>query len=132
MSKKERVSKLRQVLTVTAMELALALGISVRHVWQLNEKGKLPRPIRLGTSVMCSISEITNWVDNKCPDLKTWEAKKREDKISTSNCLLDQVAEILLNLQTGKYSSEQSESAGEVLEAILRRHYDGSRSHDDR
>ena len=112
------------------MELALTLGISVRHVWRLNKKGKLPRPIRLGKSVKWSIREISDWIDNKCPDLKTWEAKKRDDKISKSNCLLDQVAEILLNLQTGKYTPEQSENASEILEAILRRHYEGGKSHD--
>jgi len=81
MSKKKKISKTRQVLTITAKELALVLGISPRQVWRLNAMGKLPKPIRLGGSVRWKISEIADWIDSDCPDLQTWEAiKERNSK----------------------------------------------------
>jgi predicted DNA-binding transcriptional regulator AlpA len=76
---KEKISKPRQVLAVTANELALAIAVSPRHVWHLNAEGKLPRPIRLGTSVRWNVSEIAAWLDCGCPDLKTWEKIKKEN-----------------------------------------------------
>jgi hypothetical protein len=46
--------------------------------------------------------------------------------MSKSKCLLDHVAVILLNLQAGAYTSEQSENASEIVESILNHHYERS------
>ena len=76
MSKKKENSGTSQVLVLNAKELALVLGISSRQVWRLNVMGKLPKPIRLEGSVRWKISEIVDWIDSNCPDLKTWEQMK--------------------------------------------------------
>lgn len=74
------VSLSQEVLFVSAKELSLMLGVSLRQVWRLNETGKLPRPIRLGGSVKWKLNEIAEWVENNCPDLETWQAMKETSK----------------------------------------------------
>ena len=50
--------------------------------------------------------------------------------MSNDNRLLEMAAAILLNKEIGIYTTKQSENASEILEAILRRHYEGGKSHD--
>jgi predicted DNA-binding transcriptional regulator AlpA len=71
-----RVSGVREVLAISARELAEMLGISLRQVWRLNSAGKLPRPLRIGGSVRWDRDEILRWFREGCPDRRTWQAKK--------------------------------------------------------
>lgn len=66
----------REILAITARDLAEMLGLSVRQIWRLQSAGKLPRPIRLGGSVRWKRGEVMNWFDAGCPDRRTWEARK--------------------------------------------------------
>jgi len=66
----------REVIAISARDLAEMLGLSVRQIWRLQSAGKLPRPIRLGGSVRWKRGEIMDWFEAGCPDRRTWEAKK--------------------------------------------------------
>jgi len=72
----ERTHGDRDVLAVSARELAGLLRISLRQTWRLNSAGKLPKPIRLGGSVRWSRQEVAAWFEAGCPDRKTWESRK--------------------------------------------------------
>ena len=63
-------------MAVSARDLAVMLGVSLRQVWRLNSAGKLPKPIRLGGSVRWNRAEIHQWFEAGCPDRRTWEARK--------------------------------------------------------
>jgi len=75
MDRKEE-SPLQEMLAVSARQLAVMLGVSLRQVWRLNASGMLPRPIRLGGSVRWNRREILDWFKSGCPDRRTWEARK--------------------------------------------------------
>ena len=47
--------------------------------------------------------------------------------MTNDNRLLELAAVILLNNEIGVYTGKQSESAGEILEVIIRRHYGDGR-----
>lgn len=67
-----------EALAITAEELAELLGISKRHLWSLNAKAKLPRPVRLGRSVRWSLPEVRDWLAAGAPDREAWERSRRE------------------------------------------------------
>jgi excisionase family DNA binding protein len=52
---------------VRAAELARMLNISLRTLWRLNSAGRLPRPLRLGTSVRWRLDEVNQWISAGCP-----------------------------------------------------------------
>jgi excisionase family DNA binding protein len=60
-------------MAVPASEVAKILRVSVRHVWALLAKGRLPRPVRLGRSVRWNVEELRTWIDAGAPDTATWE-----------------------------------------------------------
>lgn len=66
----------REILAITARNLADMLGLSVRQIWRLNSAGKLPKPLKIGGSVRWKRAEIVHWFDAGCPDRRTWEARK--------------------------------------------------------
>jgi predicted DNA-binding transcriptional regulator AlpA len=66
----------REILAITARDLAEMLGLSVRQIWRLNSAGKLPKPLKIGGSVRWKRQEVMNWFDAGCPDRRTWEARK--------------------------------------------------------
>jgi len=76
----KKTSKSQEVLFVSAKELSLMLGISVRQIWRLRATGQLPKPIYLGSSVKWKINEIAEWVESNCPDLETWQTMKETSK----------------------------------------------------
>ena len=59
---------------LTAKDVAEELRVSLRHVWRMNNSGKLPRPVRIGRSVRWSRSTIIAWIAAGCPDRADWEA----------------------------------------------------------
>jgi len=63
-------------LGLSAREMGVRLGISVRQIWRLNSAGKLPKPVRLGGSVRWNREEILGWFEAGCPDRQSWEAQK--------------------------------------------------------
>lgn len=63
-------------LAISADQLAELLGISKRHLWSLNTRGKLPRPIRLGRSVRWSLPDVREWLASGAPDRDAWERRK--------------------------------------------------------
>lgn len=66
----------QELMAISARDLAVMLGVSLRQVWRLNASGKLPRPLRIGGSVRWNHDEIKRWFVGGCPDRQTWEARK--------------------------------------------------------
>ena len=65
-----------QALAFSGKELAMRLGISLRHCRRLDSSGRLPKPIRLGRSVLWPVAEIKDWMAAGAPDRQRWEAMK--------------------------------------------------------
>ena len=56
-------------------EAATMIGISPASFYRLRSAGGFgPTPLRLGGRVMFKVSEITEWVNQNCPDARTWQA----------------------------------------------------------
>lgn len=72
---KKRVNKLTEVLVVSAKELSLMLGISVRQIWRLRAAGQLPKPVYLGGSVKWRCLDIELFIDCGC-DMELFNARK--------------------------------------------------------
>lgn len=51
----------------TVDELARVLNVSVRHIWRLRDRGKLPAAIRLGKAVRWPKTLIDGWLAAGCP-----------------------------------------------------------------
>lgn len=51
-------------------EVAELLKCSVRHVYRLSDRGRMPQPIRLGGIVRWSKSELQRWIEDGCPDMR--------------------------------------------------------------
>lgn len=66
----------KEALTVSAKELAIMLGVSVRQIWRLNAAGMLPRAVSLGGSRKWLRKEIEAFLEAGCPDRETWEMMK--------------------------------------------------------
>jgi excisionase family DNA binding protein len=49
-------------------ELAIILGVSVRHVERMDAAGKLPKPLRLGRAKRWRYEEIKSWLAAGCPE----------------------------------------------------------------
>jgi len=66
---------------LTAKELADILSTSVRSVWRYRASGKLPQPMMVGSSCRWRQSDIHQWLNLDCPDMKTFKAIiQTEDK----------------------------------------------------
>ena len=52
------------------------LSLSKRQIFRLNSSGKIPEPVRIGSSTRWIESEIAAWIDTGCPDRKAWEVLK--------------------------------------------------------
>ncbi|HBE62681.1 MAG TPA: DNA-binding protein [Rhodopirellula baltica] len=50
-------------------DVANELGCSSRHVRRLIDRGKLPRPIRLGSLVRILRADFDHWLNAGCPNL---------------------------------------------------------------
>lgn len=56
--------------------VATECGLSTRKVDDLNARGGLPAPVRIGRSVRWRKSDIALWVELGCPNRETFEAAK--------------------------------------------------------
>jgi predicted DNA-binding transcriptional regulator AlpA len=63
-------------LLVNVKQVAEMLGVSERHVWNVNYLGQIPRPKRLGKSVRWVKDEICEWVDAGMPSRREWEMER--------------------------------------------------------
>lgn len=64
-------------LAVSAAELADLLGISTRHVANLDKWGRIPAPHRLGRAVRWNVAEVRAWLDSGSPNRTVWEAMRK-------------------------------------------------------
>ncbi len=55
------------------LDVAKRLDCSRNHVANLDKRGALPRPIRIGRLKKWSPSEIDRWITAGAPDRETWE-----------------------------------------------------------
>ncbi len=55
---------------MTIKDVARLLNCSERTVYRLNDSGRMPRPVRLGTLVRWKRSEIEQWIADGCPAVK--------------------------------------------------------------
>ena len=63
-------------LVVDAKSLAPMLSCGVRTVRTLDARGLLPKPLRIGGSVVWVVDDIRAWLEAGAPDRETWEARK--------------------------------------------------------
>lgn len=63
-------------LVVDAKLLAPLLSCGVRTVRTLDASGKLPKPLRIGGSVVWLLADICDWLEAGAPDRETWESRK--------------------------------------------------------
>ena len=54
-------------LLVDVEAVAAMLGVSTRSVWRLSDAARMPRPVRLGTSVRWKRDEVAGWIGAGCP-----------------------------------------------------------------
>ncbi len=79
MNNKKQFNALEQLsLGLSAKKAAALLGISQRHLWSLNSRGRLPAPVRLGRSVRWNRAELVEWLEAGCPSRHHWEQLKAE------------------------------------------------------
>lgn len=57
-----------ELLNVNAV--ASLLGISSRQVYRLADRGRMPRPVRLGALVRWRRAELLEWIASGCPAAK--------------------------------------------------------------
>ncbi len=66
-------------LVATDSELAQLLGVSPRHIWNLDRNGKIgPSPVYLGKSRRWSREEVRQWLAAGAPDRETWQSRKQQ------------------------------------------------------
>jgi predicted DNA-binding transcriptional regulator AlpA len=63
-------------LCVDADGLAILLGISPRSVYRLNDAGRIPAPIDLGSSRRWFVEEILAWLRAGSPRRRQWVAMR--------------------------------------------------------
>jgi predicted DNA-binding transcriptional regulator AlpA len=65
-------------LAIDAADVGKLLSVSERHVWGMNSRGRLPRPIRLGRAVRWRVAELQAWLAAGCPERSRWEAMREK------------------------------------------------------
>lgn len=66
-------SDVNSPLLMTKADLATALATSTKTIDRLDQRGKLPRPIRLGRQNRWRRAEIEQWVEAGMPARREWE-----------------------------------------------------------
>jgi predicted DNA-binding transcriptional regulator AlpA len=61
---------------LSAKALGQRLSLSRRQVFQLNSRGKIPAPVRIGGAVRWRADECAAWVAAGAPDRRRWEQMK--------------------------------------------------------
>lgn len=62
-------------LLLTARQAAALCGRSLRTWRSWDSVGAVPRPMRIGRSLMWRADELRRWVEAGCPDRAKWEAE---------------------------------------------------------
>ena len=70
------IAKTGKRLLITTRELAVRLGVSVRHVQRLDSSGQLPAPVRIGRAKRWRLEEISDWIEAGAPSRREWRARK--------------------------------------------------------
>ena len=52
-------------LLLSALEAAVAIGVSERKFWEMVKEGELPKPIRVGRKSLWSVEELREWIRQK-------------------------------------------------------------------
>jgi predicted DNA-binding transcriptional regulator AlpA len=60
--------------------LAVLLNTSIRTIDRLNSAGRLPAPVRVGARPRWRHDEILAWVRAGCPDRRSWEALRKQQR----------------------------------------------------
>ncbi len=60
-------------LCVDRAGLARMLGVSVRQVYRLDDAGRLPAALALGTCKRWSIEEVEDWLRAGAPPRRAWQ-----------------------------------------------------------
>lgn len=71
-----------QPLMVGAAGVAKLTGLSEQGVRRADRQGRLPRPIKTGSSVRWDVAEIALWVKLKCPNRTEFEARLAKGEAS--------------------------------------------------
>jgi len=66
----------QDLILLSVSDLARVLGTSTRTVWRLLEKGKLPKPMRLGSRPRFRADELCEWVKAGMPAAEEWESSR--------------------------------------------------------
>jgi len=61
-----RNATLREVLAISAKELAARLSLSQRTIWRLLSANKLPKPVSLGGSKRFLLTDVTLFLECNC------------------------------------------------------------------
>ena len=67
-------------LAVDIVEAAALLGISEKHFRNLNSRGCVPMPVKLGKSPRWAVDELRAWLAAGGPTRERWEAIKAADR----------------------------------------------------
>jgi predicted DNA-binding transcriptional regulator AlpA len=59
--------------TMSADDLAQAIGVDVRSIWRWTSSGALPAPVRLGGRTFWQREEVTAWFNAGCPKREKWQ-----------------------------------------------------------
>lgn len=52
---------------IDVKEVATILKASSRTIYRLSDKGKMPRPVKLGALARWRVDELSDWINSGCP-----------------------------------------------------------------
>jgi predicted DNA-binding transcriptional regulator AlpA len=68
-------------LLIDIKEVGKLLGRSVASIQRDDERGRIPRPVRIGGSKLWRLSELRKWVRAGCPVRYVWEGRGGHDSL---------------------------------------------------
>lgn len=70
---------------ISVQTLAKMLAASVRSIWRYKSEGRLPKAVRVGSSVKWRMSDIRLWIQWDLPSQKEFEQLKAEGRDNDSS-----------------------------------------------
>ena len=67
----------KNISLLTAKDAAKLCRLSKRSWFRLSSAGQIPRSVRIGGSVRWRLSDVEQWLEWNCPDLRKFEAMKK-------------------------------------------------------
>jgi predicted DNA-binding transcriptional regulator AlpA len=89
MRKPDSAASPDQPILVDVRTLSKLLGRSTQSISRDDKQGKIPRPIRLSSSVRWDLDEIREWVAAKCPSREVWEKRSGKSEAQPSTHAVD-------------------------------------------